>query len=133
MASALAIARWTAAGTLACAGSGTTAAPPVGRPPKPLVVCGCAPPVAATLCAGTASASSSVPKHTARAPPRTSIHLFRRPTGLADGLAQKEPAPPAEYRAELAPTDWVPRSLAHAKDSALPLVSARKGASFSPI
>ena len=39
------------------------------------------------------------------------VFLFRRPAGLADGLALKEPAPHA-ITARLAPTTWVPRPLA---------------------
>ena len=39
------------------------------------------------------------------------VFLFRRPTGLADGLTLKEPASRATT-ARLAPTTWVPRPLA---------------------
>src|SRR3954453_23744240 len=96
---ALAMARRTSAGiATGAAAASTGAAPPEthGRGVAAWPIFGCAPPVAAS--AGPASASSSVPKHAARTPPRTSIYLFRRPTGLADGLALKEPALPADYR-----------------------------------
>jgi len=39
---------------------------------------------------------------------RVQTELLRRPTGLADGLALKEPAPPRSRG--FAPTTWVPRS-----------------------
>ena len=37
-------------------------------------------------------------------------NLFRRPAGLADGLALKEPAPPTALYRETRPNLWVPRS-----------------------
>src|SRR6476660_9785198 len=37
-------------------------------------------------------------------------NLFRRPAGLADGLALKEPAPPTALYREIRPNLWVPRS-----------------------
>ena len=74
MAFADAMAARTAAGSVSVAAGGVAiavaAAPPVGRLENPFVF-GCAPPVAAS--AGAASASSSTLPHKARAPPRTSI------------------------------------------------------------
>src|SRR3954454_21138812 len=50
--------------------------------------------------------------------PRTR-DLFRRPAGLADGLALKEPAPPTALTVRLAPTTGSPAPGLHTRDSAL--------------
>src|SRR5436190_1436437 len=50
--------------------------------------------------------------------PRTR-DLFRRPAGLADGLALKEPAPPTAFTVRLAPTSGSPAPGLHTRDSAL--------------
>src|SRR3712207_1683500 len=58
-----------------------------------------APPVAASADgAATRASTTSMKMCAARRNPRTNDSFFRRPAGLADGLAQKEPALHADLR-----------------------------------
>src|SRR3954471_20003635 len=57
----------------------------------------------------TPSASANSAQMNIRDFPRTTT-LFRRPAGLADGLARKEPAPPVDDHGISPKTTWVPRS-----------------------
>ena len=65
----------------------------------------------------------------ARTPPQTppiKSRLLRRPTGLAVGLALKEPAPPPV--GGFAPNAWFPAPAAAARrDSALPVIEVAQG------
>src|SRR3712207_6251839 len=67
-----------------------------------------APPVPCAPATGAASSTASMHSmNVSRERPRTADLLFRRPAGLADGLAQKEPALHADDRV-ISPNNMVP-------------------------
>src|SRR6185503_5349033 len=66
-------------------------------------------PSAAMAVGAAMSASANSAQMNIRGVPRTTT-LFRRPAGLADGLARKEPAPRVEDHEIRPKQPWVPRS-----------------------
>ena len=78
--------------------------PPALPPPAPVV----APPPALALALDAPARANAAKLGSIRWATRKS--LFRRPAGLADGLALKEPAPPVGSPRDSPQTNWVPRS-----------------------
>src|SRR5207302_1899831 len=97
-------------GTVGCQSGAPYSLPPLCVPVAPVPVvepgsCATAGDVATAM-----AASATTMIHVRRAYPRKRLHLSRGPAGLADGLAQKEPALPAESPRDSPQRTWVPRS-----------------------